>query len=175
MYWSRQFRRRIEARRSARMVSVPDLNVPEIFVDHPDEIGNQPSIEPRDFTEPAAMVTPVAQGSSSSFNADSKPGGVTTGVRRRGSKDNYSPSRSEYSPSVSPSLTPTRFSDLDTAYHGARRSLSPEPPSPIGHARQGSSVSAQGVMESLDNSAWGESLRRSFTMRRPTSTRQPPR
>lgn len=168
MYWSRQFRRRIEARRSARMVAVPDLNVPEIFVDDPDDIDNQPSTEPRDFTEPAAMATPATRGSSSSFAS----GGVTTEVRRRGSKDSY---RIEYSPSVSPSLTPTRLSDTDTTYHGARRSLSPEPPSPGGHVRQGSSVSAQGVMESLDNSAWGESLRRSFTMRRPTSTRQPPR
>lgn len=38
-----------------------------------------------------------------------------------------------------------------------------------GRSRTASSVSAQDVMDSLDNSAWGESIRRSFTLRRPSS------
>ncbi|KKY27120.1 putative calcium channel subunit cch1 [Phaeomoniella chlamydospora] len=38
MYWSRQFRRRIEARRDSRMGSVPSFSVPEIYVDDPEEL-----------------------------------------------------------------------------------------------------------------------------------------
>lgn len=37
-----------------------------------------------------------------------------------------------------------------------------------GRSRAGSSVSAQDVLEVLDNSAWGESIRKSFSMRRPS-------
>jgi len=37
---------------------------------------------------------------------------------------------------------------------------------PGGRSRAGSAVSAQDVLDVLDNSAWGESIRRSFTVRR---------
>ncbi|KAK3062853.1 hypothetical protein LTS18_003232, partial [Coniosporium uncinatum] len=36
----------------------------------------------------------------------------------------------------------------------------------VGRSRAGSAVSAQDVLDVLDNSAWGESIRRSFTVRR---------
>ena len=174
MYWSRQFRRRVEARRSARLGSVPDLNVPEIFVNDPDDLAGQPSAEPHDFTEPAPPVPPVTRGPSSSIHRDKTPSVITTNLWNQARKDDRSPTNSDYSFSASPSLTPQRLSEMDTAYHGAGRSLSPEPPSPSTHGRQTSSINTQDVMESLDNSAWGESIRRSFTTRRPPSPRTPP-
>jgi hypothetical protein len=87
----------------------------------------------------------------------------------------------------------SNLSYMDTAYHGARqrpatptspgaggaRAGSVSPTAGIGlgvEARRGSqqesgtsgvsSSHAQGMLESLDSSAWGESIRRSFTMRR---------
>jgi hypothetical protein len=66
---------------------------------------------------------------------------------------------------VSPTVSPTR---------------SRAPPLPLGvdepegsRSRAGSSVSAQNVLEALDNSAWGESIRRSFSTNRPPSGRPP--
>ncbi|KAN0078743.1 hypothetical protein V8E54_005256 [Elaphomyces granulatus] len=50
----------------------------------------------------------------------------------------------------------------NTEYHGATGLTTPVERL-SGHSRESSSVSVQDVMESLDNSAWGQSIRRSFT------------
>lgn len=140
------------------MGAPPQISVPEIFVEHPDdEIGRSEGTLPRDFTE-AAPATSL-QG------ADSNP-----------------PTRLDSSPTAGPSLASQQVHGVETSYHGAgngprsespgRLSPSHSPSHSPTHSRQGSSVSARGVLASLDNSAWGESIRRSFTLRRPSSTSQ---
>jgi len=174
MYWSRKFRQTVDARRRARMTAVPQFAVPEIFVDDPDDIttaqepgGHSPLSSSMDMPgDSRARGTSLG---ASGFDPRSVAPEFSTGSRRnsRGS----SPSTS-YRSDVSPRLSPhtQSYSDRGRAYD---LSLGPAS-SPVdrgvdGHnrSRQNSNVSAQDVLEVLDNSAWGESIRRSFTMRRP--------
>lgn len=173
LYWSRKFRRIQNSKGNFRMAGPPQLAVPEIFVEDPDdETSDSKSTEPRDFTSsvPVSSAPIMEQGSSSSssFNARGVPR-IDTTLRRRDSSKT-SPTRGDYSPGLSPNLSPSRLFPTDTAYPGPDRASTPTSLRP-GHSRQGSAVSslgAEGVMESFDNSAWGESIRRSFSMRRPS-------
>jgi voltage-dependent calcium channel len=177
VYWSRRFRREMAARGASRMGAPPQISVPEIFVENPDDtVENNEGALPRDFTE-AAPFTPArgTEGGSSSSSFDPRSASPTETTLRRRDSRSYSPTDLQNSAHTSPYLAPQRLQAMDTAYHGAgtgHRSESPGRLSPS-HSRQGSSVSALGVLDSLDNSAWGESIRRSFTMRRPTSPSQP--
>ena len=162
MFWSRQFRSRLDLRHSARMVNIPQFAVPEIFVDDQDVISAQDPLTPRPFP-----------GASSPRG---RPSLDTSGLRQRG--DSGSPSRSDNSSNVSPSLTPQRGlghspspsgeSGFQWDYDGAGHDRSPV----AGRSRANSSVDRQNVLDTFDNSAWGESIRRSFTTRR-TGTRGP--
>ena len=174
LWWSRKFRRSQNAHHYARMDEPPQLPVPEIFVEDPDAIlRDSESTEPRDFTEPAPPPSPRSadQGStSSSFNLRGLPKLDTTLRRRESVKGSLSPSEQSPSPVPSPNLSPRRLFPTDTAYTGADRATSPSSPRP-GHSRQGSGVSelsAEGIMDSFENSAWAESIRRSFSVRRPS-------
>ena len=161
VYWSRRFRRSIAARKSARMDAPPQI--PEIFIENPDDsVESSNSTEPRDFVDSVSSqagrkTSPVLPRLDTSMSPSS--GG------------SHGPTSLDPSPSASPNLSPTRLRSVDTSYPGATRS-SPTTPT-RGHSRQTSGVSAldaPGVMESFDSSAWGESIRRSFTMRRPRQT-----
>jgi voltage-dependent calcium channel len=174
VYWSRRFRREMASRQAGRMGAPPEMSVPEIFVENPDDsVESSPSTVPRDFTE-TAPTRGVDRGSSTSSYDPTRGASNDASLRRRDSRSN-SLTGLRYSPDPSPHLAPQRLHSTDTAYHGAgggRRSESPGRLVP-GHSPQGSSVSALGVLDSLDNSAWGESIRRSFTMRSPNSSSQP--
>jgi voltage-dependent calcium channel len=174
LYWSRRFRRIQKSKGNFRMAGPPQLAVPEIFVEDPDDtMTNGKSTEPQDFTESIPGPSPLTmeQGSSSSsFNARGVPR-IDTTLRRRDSSKT-SPTRGDNSASPSPSLSPSRLFPTDTAYLGPVRATTPTSPR-TGHSRQGSAVSslgAEGVMESFGNSAWGQSIRRSFSMRRPSGS-----
>ena len=54
LYWSRQFRRRQELRNSARMVTIPDFAVPEIYVDDQDGPTPHAANFPEDAHRPPA-------------------------------------------------------------------------------------------------------------------------
>jgi voltage-dependent calcium channel len=153
----------------------PHISVPEIFVKNPDDTteSSQGTV-PRDFTE-SSPLTPSRGAQRASSSSDYALGSrlsTDTPIGRSNSRSN-SPAELDSSPKGSPYLAAQRLQAIDTSYYGARaRSESPGrlSPSPTpGHSRQGSSVSALGMLDSLDNSAWGESIRRSFTMRRPNS------
>ena len=162
MYWSRQFRSRLDFRHSARIVNIPQFAVPEIFVD------DQDAISPQDPTTPGPF--PSVGGPRGRPSLD------TSGLRQHG--DSGLPSRSDNSGNVSPSLTPQRGvghspspsgdSAFQWGYDGAEGDLSPVG----GRSRANSSVDRQHVLDTFDNSAWGESIRRSFTTTR-TGTRPP--
>jgi hypothetical protein len=172
LYWSRRFRRFQNSKGNFRMAGPPQLAVPEIFVEDPEDVPtDSKSIEPQDFTESILVPSPRISepgSSTSSFNARGVPRIDTTLRRRESTKT--SPTQGDYSPGLSPSLSPSRLFPTDTAYPGPDRSATPNSPR-ASHSRQGSAVSslgAEGVMESFDNSAWGQSMKRSFSMRRPS-------
>ncbi|RMZ87534.1 hypothetical protein DV736_g5243, partial [Chaetothyriales sp. CBS 134916] len=56
MYWSRRFRQAVEKRRSSRMAQPPQLPVPEIYIEDPEEASS--SVEPADFTGVERVTTP---------------------------------------------------------------------------------------------------------------------
>ncbi len=172
MYWSREFQSRLDLRHSARMMTVPQFAVPEIFIDDQDALSPQD-----DGTCPAS-----SQNVSPKGRPRGRPHIDTGGLRRRTDSRGGSPSRSDTSIQASPQLSPRT---------GVSPQLSPHRPSPSvasagsggfswgydgattpgerlegGRSRAASSVDRQNVLEVFDNSAWGESIRRSFTLRR---------
>ncbi|MCJ1401150.1 calcium channel protein [Xylographa trunciseda] len=232
LYWSRQFRRRQELRHSARMMTIPQFAVPEIFVD--DQDGPSPRVDTFEDASAASSIFPAIGISPSPSRAKAafglgtsppSPGGLRSRgesfntMRTRGESfgagssparsDGSGGARSEYSFHHSPTLRPRRPSDLEDGPD----SVPPIPeitydgvvdlPSPSGqsigqhsqggrsrsgtirtgasmvsgmegqemrHRRQqssrGSAAGGFNALEVFDNSAWGESIRRSFTVRR---------
>ncbi|KAJ5283996.1 hypothetical protein N7505_001976 [Penicillium chrysogenum] len=173
LYWSRQFRRQIDRKKSGRMSIIPTFTVPEIFVDDPvddpdehDQPGSgamTPQTQPELDGNFPPMLSPVSQHrraeSSPTANRNALPR-INTNLSGSMSGSN-TPTR-EWS-SISPSITPRQM-------YGERNSFdtgeSHEASSASDSSRQNSSMNVQDVMHSLDNSAWGESIRRSFTQRR---------
>jgi voltage-dependent calcium channel len=172
-------------RRDSRMGAPPQLAVPEIFVEPSEEAMEQAGgITPRDFTEAATSPLSPTRGASidgaaSTGGYDAKRASAThTPLGNRDSRD-HSPIGSTFpsgrnSPHymTNPSQLP---GDPDVSSVSPAASASASPTRRGGghltpaHSRAGSSVSTMGMMDSLDNSAWGESLRRSFSTRQPQS------
>ncbi|KAK4937603.1 calcium channel protein [Elasticomyces elasticus] len=163
VYWSRKFRKDINMRRNSRLGAPPAMQVPEIFIENPDDnIESSNSTEPRDFTSSTPSYMSRKASSSLPPIDTSYPGRPSLDVGRLSF---------DQSPTASPTMR-TRLGSVDTSYHGANRS-SPTTPT-LSHSRQGSTASGvggQGVMEDFDASAWGASLRKSFTMKRPRMDR----
>lgn len=165
LYWSREFRRRIDARKSARMTTIPQFSVPEIFVDGEYEDNVEGKMTPSEPEEPSGTDSPSMLSPSSRSRGNSSPTArgnlpridTDLGDRVRGSM--------EWS-NISPSLAPGRSRAQTMSSYGAAEEQDVTEGG-AGHSRQDSAMSVQDVMDSLDNSAWGESLRRSFTQRRP--------
>lgn len=180
MFWSRQFRSRLDFRHSARMVNIPQFAVPEIFVDDQDaDIDVSPQSDTFPPSVPSKDGSPSGTRGRPSFDIAGRPSLDTSSLRHRNNSVGGSPSRSEHSSIVSPQLTPNRPGHTpsysgDSAYQwglgydGTGDSTSPIGGlSPVGgRSRAGSAVERQDVLNVFDNSAWGESIRRSFTVGR---------
>ncbi len=177
MYWSRRFRNIIDARRRARMTAVPQFAVPEIFVDDQDDIttagqrgGHSPLLSPRPVpNHPRGHGMPLG---ATGFDMRPVSPDYSVGSSHTSRGSSPSPLHRDPSPALSPHTQP--YSDGGPAQSADNdRSLGaaagPANFGGDGHhrSRQNSNVSAQDVLEVLDNSVWGESIRRSFTMRRP--------
>lgn len=169
-YWSREFRRRLDFRHSARMMAVPSFPVPEIYID--DQNAQTPSTEA--FPTSAPGLSPMDGLRNPEAGASS---GLTTypGLRHRADSRGSSPSRSDRS-DASPRPMPHRpsLSDAGGERWGHDGSISPIDGGSLGgRSRAGSSaVDRQNTLEVFDSSAWGESIRRSFTLsRRSTRSR----
>ena len=161
MHWSQWFRSRRDSRASAIMNEVPQFAVPEIFID--DENATSP--QAATFPDMPPQVPPKE---SSPFQTQNTTGG------RHSSEAGRSPSRSDrslnvspinspgnVSPSASHRPSPSQSSSFNWGYDG-----NSDDAFTGGRSRAGSSVNRQEVLEVFDNSAWGESIRRSFTTRR---------
>ncbi|THC97538.1 hypothetical protein EYZ11_002961 [Aspergillus tanneri] len=168
LYWSREFQRKMERKKSARMSFVPQFSVPEIFVDdgsHDDQPGERRRQEPLE-----RGGEPILSSTSSTHGGDPGPssrGGhlppIDTGSPLGQISATSSPT--EWS-SISPSLSPRRDRANTTSSYGTGPDLHDEMQELTERPRQNSTVSVRDVMQSLDESAWGESIRRSFTQRR---------
>ena len=180
MYWTRKFQDRLNFRHSARMVNVPQFAVPEIFIDDQDAPPSNEQVgaslqDP--FTDEPVNVSPVHHRQASNTQRPGRPSLDTSGIRHRGdhhARDNsLSPGASPYlgaslSPRHSPSGSAAAAGDFNWTLDGgaASGSLSAAHRSPTHvRSRAGSSVN-QNVLDVFDNSAWGESIKRSFTTRR---------
>ncbi|GFG14983.1 calcium-channel protein cch1 [Aspergillus lentulus] len=175
LYWSREFRRKFNAKKSSRMTEVPQFTVPEIFVDdgYQDESGTAAedvgvSLGAQDAVMSGAedtqpMLSPISptRGPSSPTSSRQLP---RLDTNLPGRMSNVS-SPTEWS-SISPSLAPggrERSHTLSSYDAGPDLPISP---AGSNHSRENSAMNVQDVMQSLDDSAWGESIRRSFTQRR---------
>ncbi|KAL8736171.1 MAG: hypothetical protein Q9166_000326 [cf. Caloplaca sp. 2 TL-2023] len=196
VYWNRRFRSRNNFRDSARMMTIPQFAVPEIFVDDRDVVSPLESEFPPDV--------PPKDGSSGSYS----PQQGTEGLRRRNDSISVSGSPTRSGPNsvnVSPQLSPHRPSASNSsaninwghdgamdwidedpfadgrspgASHGGSPRRSParsransnlDEAFTVARSRAASSVEdrqRQDVLDVFDNSAWGESIRRSFTLSR---------
>ncbi|KAF2691188.1 calcium channel-like protein subunit Cch1 [Lentithecium fluviatile CBS 122367] len=181
LYWARRFRRAMEQKKSGRMTAVPQFTVPEIFVDDEDitdaqrgpySASGSPMFSPVDL-QPVDGVEWRASGSDA--REPSPPADMT--LRSRANSIQHTPLGS---PTRATPLPPTRASpqmspfsppadgewQFASALSRPPSPLEPEPGPSGNRSRQNSSVNAADVLEVLDNSAWGESIRRSFTQRR---------
>jgi hypothetical protein len=145
----------MEKKKSGRMTAVPQLG-PEVYVDDERDTGKQAA---RATASP--LLSPeAANDTRNSFITH----GLDGAMRSRRGTDASMPS---YSPKPSPQLSPHRPTNSAYSFEGGE--LGNGGGSNGGSAqssRRGSA--AENVLEVLDNSAWGESIRRSFTMRRPS-------
>lgn len=181
LYWSRRFRRAIEQKQSGRMTAVPQFTVPEIFVDDEDitdaNRGHYSTTGNSLFSPVDLHATDQSdwRASGSDVRSPSPPGDMT--LRSRANSIQTTPQQSPTRPSplspsgVSPQMSPFSPPAAGEWQFASALSRPPSPLEPEGSAagsrsRQNSAVSAADVLEVLDNSAWGESIRRSFTQRR---------
>jgi voltage-dependent calcium channel len=157
-YWSRKFRKHMELKRSGRMTTIPQLG-PEVFVDDENSLTKQAKVTVSPFLSPSEISDP-----RSSFITHGLDGAARFRSGSLGAAGPASPGSPGIAARNSPQLSPHRPSNSAFSFEG-------EQLSPAGSAhssRRGSAVNAENVLEVLDNSAWGESIRRSFTMRRPS-------
>lgn len=174
LYWSRRFRRSIERKKEGRMAAPPQFTVPEIFVENPVETDDLDEHAPGTMTPQTqpdleSPFTPMLSPAGPSHRrAESTPTGrrgdlprLDTALTGR-STGNSTPT--DWS-SFSPSRTPRHMYGDRVSFDLGDRDQSPGAPS-ADHSRQNSAMSVRDVMSSLETSAWGESIRRSFTKRR---------
>jgi hypothetical protein len=165
------------------MTAIPQFTIPEIYVDDeymreergPTQLGDtmagasnpQRMPEGPQFAVPDVYVEDDDErrsaGDLASGYSSSQSGIITPPPR----------SSIQLSPTVSP--TRSRAPPFPPTQSGAEWGESRNTRAPLGvdepegsRSRAGSSVSAQNVLEALDNSAWGESIRKSFSTRRPS-------
>ena len=127
------------------MTDIPQLG-PEVYVDDEDEVARKQAAT--STTEPFLFPMDNPQSPFLSHGLD--------GARRQ--RDG------EVSPGVSPRLSPHRPTNAAFSFDAADLN---DPSGSANSSRRGSAVSAENVLDVLDNSAWGDSIRRSFTTRRP--------
>lgn len=140
-------------------MTVPQFAVPEIFV------------EDQDPDSPPTADFPPSPSSDLSPTDMSRVSLEAGGLRRRGDSKSGSPAVSTVqSPNVSP-RSPHRPSFSEGGMNFPWGHDGAEEGAMGGRSRAGSSaVDRQNVLEVFGDSAWGESIRKSFTLRR-SSTR----
>ncbi|KAI0387275.1 Ion transport protein-domain-containing protein [Hypomontagnella monticulosa] len=157
VYWSRKFKRHMEKKRSARMTAIPQLDVPDIFVDDEDD-------RRRAAQQRTTMAAPPTGAASSDFLA------VSDASRPQHRSWASGTDISMYDSSQTHPLSLPRATPSMPGHRSQASAFSFEiqdPGTASGeNSRRGSSVSPAQVRELLDDSVWVESIRRSATIRR---------
>ncbi|EED24171.1 calcium channel subunit Cch1 [Talaromyces stipitatus ATCC 10500] len=162
LHWARQFRKHIESRKSARLTAVPQFSIPEIFVDDQEHQGTEDdpfSDEPSPQKDSRmTLSSPTSLPKSLSPTSSTRPSlQIDTNITAEGSSSEWS--------RIGAALSPRQNApDLNLDFPDGSRSLGGQS-SEGGHSRD-NSVIVQDMMQTLGDSAWGESIRRSFTQRR---------
>ncbi|KAF2401184.1 calcium channel-like protein subunit Cch1 [Trichodelitschia bisporula] len=162
VYWSRRFRHHMERKHAGHMTAIPQFTVPEIFVDGEDDgPENEPNAARHSHFSglgpsspgPSSIVSSPRTGVMTPPNgpsgATTPAGGSPTRLRRNTTLDDVDDNW-QLAAAISRPVSP-----LNAPEHEGG-----------GRSRAESSVSAQDVLEVLDNSVWGESIRKSFSTRR---------
>lgn len=188
MFWSRKFQSRLDLRHSARMTNVPQFAVPEIFVDDQDVVSPQDNEFSPHIISPPNVSPQIASPLGTSTSDDrGRRSSRDSGRLRRPDSRGPSPAASDRSYNASPQFSPQRQSlsvnRLSLSAHRSSRSGgssvggtsgfqrtfddTPDPGDgrPAARSRAASSVNKD-VLQVFDESAWGESIRRSFTLGR---------
>jgi len=172
----------MDRKKSGRMTAVPQLG-PEVFVDDRDIARQESSrsgmlspTSPRDLRDArVSFVThgldgPAHQrrGTETSLGGFIPSGshGMMSVNMSHGISPGVSPQRS---PQLSPHRPQHRPTNSAFSFEGSEH-LGSNHGGSVGsgqNSRRGSVTAAENVLQVLDESAWGESIRRSFTMRRP--------
>lgn len=157
LYWARLFRSRLDFRQSARMMTVPQFAVPEIFIDDQEVTESTPYSSQLPPSPGNISPTDITRGRSQH---------ESVGLRHRGDSRTGSPSRSDRGSNVSPAISTHRPAGSEGSASFQWGIDSTEEASQGGRSRATSSVDRQNVLDVFETSAWGESMRRSFTLRR---------
>ncbi|KAF2761827.1 calcium-channel protein CCH1 [Pseudovirgaria hyperparasitica] len=170
LYWRRRFNSRSSG---GRMTDIPQFTVPEILVEdeditNPERRNQTPSLSP--------INTSFRSGSGSEHaRLGDSPVGSPIGIRGRSSSIQISPSQSPTMRGISP-MGAVGQESIDRPDWQFAAALS-GPPSPLGGGTpeggrsRANSNAAQDALDVFNDSAWGESIRRSFTLRRPQDRR----
>ncbi|KAI0484781.1 Ion transport protein-domain-containing protein [Xylariaceae sp. FL0804] len=156
LYWSRKFKRHMDKKRSGRMTGVPQLDVPDIFVD-----DNEDGARTRQQRSTLAVPVGTTRSNSLTVSEATRPS-----YRSRSSSAIVSSYDSPSShPLSAPRATPSSSGlRLDTSAFDfeVQEGGSTSGPS----SRRGSTVSPAQMRSFLDDSVWAESIRRSATIRK---------
>lgn len=151
LYWSRKFKAHIAKKKAGRLTAIPQLG-PEVYIDEEGDFTDAPKRTP--------TLSPIDKENSHTAFMNYGLDGASQARARRGTGSSILVGPLSPGHQLSPNrATATGFSLENGGDSGGNSASS---------SRRGSSVSAENVLEVLDNSAWGESIRRSFTMRRPS-------
>lgn len=162
LYWARRFRKRIESRKSARLTAIPQFSIPEIFVeDQGREEAEDGFFDGESSLQKDSRLTlssAISQISAMSPTNSPRPSlQIDTGVAAESS--------SEWS-RIGAALSSPRQPGAELGVDHLGRSQSMSGLSSQDSQSQDNSVIVQDMMQSLGDSAWGQSIRRSFTQRR---------
>lgn len=194
LYWARRFRRAMDAKKNARITAIPQFGVPEIFVhgEEEDDVTQAPKFDvpsvsvtpvdydPSDTAESLGLGRAPTTGSDAGSGRSSAPGTI---LRNRSGSIQHSDGESEQeafrqsSPHLSAHHRPTgSASSIQPDWHFAAAiegAVSPPLSPHLGpqtgggtRSRANSAVSQHEMMDMFSDSAWGQSMRRSFTTRR---------
>ncbi|XMA11365.1 hypothetical protein WAI453_004156 [Rhynchosporium graminicola] len=175
MYWSRKFRQHLERKRSGRMTDIPQLG-PEVYIDDEVDIAAKraratvsPLLSPTDIADPRSSFITHGLGGAARHRrgGSSASGPLSPGTP--GMSSSLAPGSPRASPGASPQISSHKPSNSTFSFEGNESSGGGAGAGggSAQSSRRGSAVSAENVLDVLDNSAWGESIRRSFTLRRP--------
>lgn len=171
LYWSQRFRRRIESKRDATIRDVASLTVPAIFIDTEEADERASERQGQDTStappSPSGSLRSVDLGSPSQRSRPSLHIDTSNLSADHGSRSS-SPPTTEWS-RFGPALSPRAREMPDSGAAGSLSRGSLSPPMSPSHGGDTSAISMSEVIQSLGDSAWGESIRRSFTQRRPQS------